>query len=195
MSTTLLDWEARYRSGQTGWQRGDANPTCLAWIEAGTLPRGRILVPGAGRSEEPLALAKAGYAVTVVDIAPSAVAFQSERLAAFGGVVLAADLFAFVPATPFDAVYEQTCLCALPPELWERYAGCLAGWVRPGGVLGAMFLQTDREGGPPFHCDLARMRALFPADDWAWPADPRPVPQFGGLSEIPAPLTRLADQA
>ena len=190
MSTTLLDWESRYRTGQTGWQRSDVNPTCRAWIADGTLPPGHILVPGAGRSEEPLALAQAGYAVTVVDIADSAVAFQSERLAPLGGIALAADLFAFTPETPFDAVYEQTCLCALPPELWDRYAACLAAWIRPGGVLGAMFIQTGRDGGPPFHCDLGRMGALFPADLWAWPADPQPVPQFGGLSEIPAALRR-----
>jgi hypothetical protein len=191
MSTTLLDWEERYRTGQTGWQRAVANPTCLAWIADGTLPRGRILVPGAGRSEEPLALAKAGYVVTVVDIAASAVEFQAGRLAGFGGVALQADLFAYAPAVPFDAAFEQTCLCALPPELWERYAACLAGWIRPGGVLGAMFIQTGREGGPPFHCDLGRMRGLFSAAAWAWPADPQPVPQFGGMAEIPAPLRRL----
>jgi len=191
MSTTLLDWEERYRTGQTGWQRGEVNPTCRAWIADGVLPRGRILVPGAGRSEEPLAFAKAGYAVTVVDIAPSAVAFQTERLAPFGGAVLEADLFTFAPAAAFDAVYEQTCLCALPPGLWERYAACLAGWVRPGGVLGAMFIQTGREGGPPFHCDLGRMRGLFPSCEWDWPEDPQPVPQFGGMAEIPAPLRRL----
>ncbi len=190
MSTTLLDWEERYRTGRTGWQRDDANPQCLAWIADGTLPKGRVLVPGAGRGAEPLALAQAGYAVTAVDVAASAVAFQAARLAPFGGAAVAADLFVWTPAALLDAVYEQTCLCALPPELWDAYAARLAGWLRPGGVLGAMFLQTGREGGPPFHCDLGRMRALFPAALWDWPADPRPVPQFGGLSEIPAALRR-----
>lgn len=191
MSTTLLDWEARYRAGQTGWQRGDVNPACLGWLADGTLPPGRILVPGAGRSEEPLALAQAGRSVVVVDIAESAVAFQAERLAPFGGSAVLGDLFAYAPGAAFDAVYEQTCLCALPPELWERYAACLAGWIRPGGVLGALFLQSERPGGPPFHCDIGRMRELFPDRDWAWPDDPRPVPQFGGMSEIPAALRRL----
>ncbi len=190
MSTTLLDWEERYRSGRTGWQREAVNPQCLAWIADGTLPKGRVLVPGAGRSAEPLALAQAGYAVTVVDVAESAVDFQTALLAPFGGVAVQADLFAWGPDAPLDAVYEQTCLCALPPELWERYAARLAGWVRPGGVLGALFLQTGREGGPPFHCALSRMRELFPAALWAWPADPQAVPQFGGLSEIPAALRR-----
>jgi hypothetical protein len=191
MSTTLLDWEERYRSGQTGWQRDGVTPACRAWIADGTLPEGRILVPGAGRSAEPLALAQAGRAVTVVDIADSAVAFQAARLAPFGGIAVAADLFDWAPpAIPFDAVYEQTCLCALPPGLWERYAARLAAWLRPGGVLAALFLQTGREGGPPFHCGLTRMRGLFPDTAWSWPDDPQPVPQFGGLSEIPAPLRR-----
>ena len=190
MSTSLLDWEARYRAGQTGWQRGEVNPACVGWIADGTLPRGRILIPGAGRSAEPAAFAAAGYAVTVVDIAPSAVAFQAEVLAPYGGVVIAADLFAYEPDGLFDAVYEQTCLCALPPDLLPAYVANLGRWLRPGGVLGALFLQVEREGGPPFHCGLPRMQALFLAKDWVWPADPRAMPQFGGLSEIPAALTR-----
>jgi len=193
MSTTTqaIDWEARYREGTTGWQRPDVNPAWSAWVGDGTLAPGRILVPGAGRSAEPLALAEAGFTVTVVDIAPSAVAFQQERLVPAGGEAVLADLFGWQPERPFDAVYDQTCLCALPPDLWDAYAARLAGWLRPGGVLAVLFMQTGREGGPPFHCDLARMRTLFPEAAWTWPAElPAPVSHPSGLSEQPVALTR-----
>lgn len=186
-----IDWEARYRQGTTGWQRADVNPAFLSWRADGTLTPGRVLVPGAGRSAEPLALAEAGFAVTVVDLAPSAVAFQQERLASAGGQAVLANLLEWQPEHPLDAVYDQTCLCSLPPDLWNEYAARLAQWLRPGGVLAALFMQTGREGGPPFHCDVARMRTLFPPPIWSWPAELTAlVSHPSGLAEQPAVLTR-----
>ncbi|MDE2199009.1 MAG: methyltransferase domain-containing protein [Rhodospirillales bacterium] len=180
-----LDWEERYQTNATGWQRAGLGPAFTPWLADGTLRPGRILLPGAGRSHEPRALAEAGFDVTVVDVAPSAVAYQAEHLAPFRGRAIAADLFAWTPPGPFDAIYEQTCLCALPPAMWEAYAARLAGWLRPGGVLAVLFVQTGREGGPPFHCAVPRMRELFPASLWIWPA---------ALQEEVAPSAELREQ-
>ena len=72
----VIDWESRYRDGATGWERHSLNPAFLAWRDAGLLAPCRILIPGGGRSLEPLALAEAGFDVTVVDAAPSAIAAQ-----------------------------------------------------------------------------------------------------------------------
>ena len=70
------------------------------------------------------------------------------------------------PAEPFDAIYDQTCLCALPPEIWPDYAARLHGWLRPGGRLFVLFMQTGSRGGPPFHCDLTEMQRLFAPTHW-----------------------------
>ena len=183
-------WDERYRAGRTAWERGGLHPAFLAWREAGALRPCRILVPGAGRSPEPQALAESGFDVTAVDAAPSAAAAQRERLGA--AHVVQADLLAWNPPTPFDAIYDQTCLCALPPSDRAAYEACLRRWLRPGGTLFALFMMTGREGGPPFDCPPAEMRALFPADRWAWPADmPPPVPHSIGYLEQPAALGRL----
>ena len=197
MSTTqAIDWESKYRAGSTGWERPEPHPAFRAWHAAGAFaPPGRVLVPGAGRSHEPLGLAEAGWDVTVVDVAPSAVAVQQARLAPEGrapmGRALLADLFTWAPEAPFDAIYDQTCLCALPPALWPDYAARLASWLRPGGRLFALFMQTGTEGGPPFDCDLAVMRTLFPPELWAWPeALPAPVPHPSLRAEQPALLRR-----
>ena len=74
-----------------------------------------------------------------------------------------ADLFAWDPDVPFDAVYDQTCLCALPPGLWPTYVRRLHRWLRPDGALFILFMQSNRPNGPPFHCDLGAMRRLFAA--------------------------------
>ena len=141
-------------------ERPALNPAFLAWRRSGELAPCRILVPGAGRSAEPLALLEAGFEVTVLDVAPSAAAIQRQRLGTRAQVVQQ-DLFAWDPDAPFDAVYDQTCLCALPPALLPAYEQRLARWLRPGGALFSLFMQTDRPSGPPFNCPIPEMRRLF----------------------------------
>ena len=134
--TQAIDWESRYRDGAAGWERHGLNPAFLAWRELGVLAPCRILIPGGGRSLEPLALAEAGFDVTVVDAAPSAVASQRahfERLKVRARTEQA-DLFAWDPDAAFDVVYDQTCLCALPPACGPTMPGaCTVGCVRRGG--------------------------------------------------------------
>jgi trans-aconitate methyltransferase len=130
----------------------------------------------------------------VVDAAPTAVATQRARLERvhLKARVEVADLFAWQPPTPFDAVYDQACLCALPPKLWPDYVARLHDWLRPGGLLFILFMQTGKDGGPPFHCGVPAMRALFDATHWDWPdALPMIVPHPTGVGEEqPAVLSR-----
>ena len=192
--TQAVDWETRYREGATGWERPGLNRAFLAWRESGALSPCRILVPGAGRSTEPLVLAEAGFDVTVVDAAPSAIAAQRELLTNLHvrARVEFADLFTWQPPTAFDAVYDQTCLCALPPSLWPDYVARLHGWLKPGGRLFVLFMQTGQPGGPPFHCDVATMRRLFAADSWEWPDHlGEPVLHESGRREQPVVLRTL----
>ena len=193
-ATQAVDWELRYQEGSTPWERPGLNPAFVAWLEEGVLaPPARVLVPGAGRGAEPLALAEAGFDVTAVDAAPSAVAVQRARLSGLHvrARVELADLFSWKPEAPFDAIYEQTCLCALPPATLPAYAARLRSWLKPGGRLFALFMQTGDPGGPPFHCDLDAMRALF-AQGWTWPDRLGPKVELpSGRHEIPAVLTAL----
>ncbi len=190
-SAQAVDWQARYAAGTTPWERAEPNPAFLSWRASAVLTPGRILVPGAGRSHEPLLLAEAGFTVTVVDAAPDAVAAQQAALAGFEACVEQADLLGWDAPLPFDAIYDQTCLCALPPAVWPAYVARLALWLRPGGVLAVLFMQTGQGGGPPFHCDLAQMRHLFAADGWAWPDSLQAtIGHPNGLFEQPVALRR-----
>jgi len=188
------EWEARYRRGETGWDRGGVSPAVDHWRTTGALrPGDRLLVPGCGRGHEVVALARAGFQVTAVDVASSAVAAVRTALDAAGAAaeVVEADLLTWEPVTPFDVVYEQTCLCALPPARWPDYQARLAAWLRPGGRLLALFIQTGRDGGPPFHCEVAAMRTLFDESTWSWPAtEPLRLDHPNGLQELGYRLTR-----
>ena len=147
-------WQARFDSGTTPWDRGASNPRLGRWIESGGLEPCRILVPGCGSGYEVAALAAAGFEVTGVDYAPSAVRRARARISALAlpqgasAQVIQADALRWSAEAPFDAVYEQTFLCALYPDSWVPYAAQLNRWLRPGGRLFALFMQAPRPGPP-----------------------------------------------
>jgi methyl halide transferase len=187
------EWEARYQQGNTGWDRGDTSPALAAWLDAGAIAPCRTLIPGCGRGHEVLALARRGFAVTALDFAPSAVGHLQESLSHEGlnANVLQADVLQWQPDGPFDAVYEQTCLCALPEDTWQDYAQQLHSWLRPGGRLYALFMQTGQPGGPPRHCDLLQMHRIFDEERWQWPEnEPLFVPHRHGRFELGYILNR-----
>jgi len=193
METRQGEWEQRYRAGKTGWDRGTVSPALAHWLNSDTPPRGRVLVPGCGHGHEVVELIRAGCQVTAVDIAAQPVMRLKGELAELGlhADVVQADLLRWRPAEPFDAVYEQTCLCALDPAHWAGYEQRLADWLLPGGSLLALFMQTGDDGGPPFDCPMPDMRSLFAAERWQWPDGPAlEVPHPHGLLERGYVLTR-----
>ncbi|WP_158746125.1 methyltransferase domain-containing protein [Acidisphaera sp. L21] len=191
--TFALDWEARFKAERTPWERPSLHPAFTTWRASGALAPCRIMLPGAGRSAEPRALAQDGFDVTIVDAAATAVAVQQARFQSFSlpGRIEAADLLEWTADAPFDAVYDQTCLCALPPPVWPSYVAQLHRWLRPGGRLFLLLMQTGKPDGPPFDCPPDEMRTLFGAA-WQWPDTLiAAVPHWDGKEEIPVVLTRL----
>lgn len=194
-ATAMDHWEAKYQSNSIPWDRGAASPALHRWLEADALAHERILLPGCGRGHEAVELARHGFQVTALDIAPTALKLLESELAAAGltAETVCADALAWQAEKPFDAVYEQTCLCALPPEHWMDYERQLFNWLKPGGHLYALFMQTGRSGGPPYHCAWTDMRTLFPATRWTWPERaPERVEHPNGLFELATLLVRRA---
>ena len=196
---TIDFWQRHFDAGTTPWDRGAASPQLVAWLPhfaAGET----VVVPGCGSGWDVAALARAGARVTGLDYAPAAVAQTRARLAAdqLGAAVVEADVLAWSPAAPVDAVFEQTCLCALHPDHWTRYADQLHRWLRSGGRLFAMLMQRPRPGaaeglveGPPYHCDIHAVRALLPSSRWDWPKPPYPAtPHAIGAFELGVVIVR-----
>lgn len=197
---TVEFWQDRFETGSTPWDRGAPSPQLTAWLGSEIRAGQDVLVPGCGSGWEVAELARFGAAVTGIDYAPAAVERTRALLREWelSGEVVEADVLRWTPSEPVDVVYEQTCLCALHPDDWTRYAECVHGWLRPGGSLLAMFMQKPRPGaaegfieGPPYHCDIHAMRALFPSTRWEWrrppyPATPHPI----GAIELGVVVTR-----
>lgn len=163
-------WEQRYQDGKTGWDRGETSANLRYWVELGLLKPCRVLIPGCGNGHEVLTLAEQGFDVVAIDIASTPLASLSESLKnnSLSADLILADFFLWEPDKPFDAIYEQTSLCALNPEQWEAYEKCLYDWLGNGGKLFAQFMQSDQQGGPPFHCEISDMLTLFNAKRWRW---------------------------
>jgi hypothetical protein len=76
-------------------------------------------------------------------------------------------------------------------EFWDkRFQSGETPWDR--GDTHPHFVQLQRPGaadgaieGPPYHCDINAMRALFPDPRWEWPKPPYPrTTHPRGLSEL-----------
>lgn len=169
-STEENFWENCYEKKLTGWDRGKASEALFYWLNSDLVKPCRILVPGCGNGYEVVQLAEKGFDVTAIDIASTPIANLQSLLDDKGlkAQLIEADFFDWLPESPFDVIYEQTSLCALPPNLWGQYEEQLHQWLKPDGLLLAQFMQTGEEGGPPFHCEIGDMRNLFSNEKWKW---------------------------
>ncbi len=188
-------WEDLYQTEKTGWDRGGTSRNLLNWLDSKALQPCRILVPGCGNGYEVLTLAEQGFDVVAIDIAPSAVsnlhkALDNNQLKA---EVIHSDFFSLdFTNHPFDAIYEQTCLCALQPKQWSEFEQWLHQSLKPEGKLYSQFMQTHQDGGPPFHCDMNEMRALFSNERWQWVSEDEPLKkhELSQKLEIPCLLQK-----
>jgi SAM-dependent methyltransferase len=174
-------WDLCYAEGNTGWDRGDVHPALLKWIDNETLEPCRIILPGCGRGYEAKHLAEIEFDVTAVDYSKSPLEHLERITASLAKrpKLVHQDIFEFVPDEPFDAVYEQTCLCAIEPDRRRDYEQTVYRWLKPNGRLFILMMQCDQLersagslGGPPFHCAIEEMRSLFSVDRWQWIQEP-----------------------
>jgi cyclopropane fatty-acyl-phospholipid synthase-like methyltransferase len=158
------DWEDRYQTGDMPWEKGEASPGLVDFLASRTnLPRGTVLVPGCGTGHDVWEWAKAGFAATGCDLAPSAIRLASEKTRAAGlaAEFLLGDFLNDTPARPFDWVFEHTLFCAIDPGRREDYAAAARRWLKPGGDYLAVNYLIPDEDGPPFGTTRAELWARF----------------------------------
>jgi len=186
-------WERRYEAGETGWDRGETSPALLRWLDQNVLVPCRILVPGCGRGHEVIELASRGFDVTAIDFARTPVRELTHRLTQAGLIadVLRENVLCFATSDRFDAVYEQTSLCAIDPKHWMAYESRIFSNLKHGGQLFAVLMQSSKQQGPPFHCDPKRIKKVFHPSRWAWPRESFTIDHPVGMHEVAVVLTKL----
>ena len=182
------NWEAHYQTGDMPWEKGEPSPGLVDFLAAHPeLQRGAVLVPGCGTGHDARAFTKAGFAVTGLDIAPSAVRLCNERTAAAGlkADFRLGDFLNDVPHAQFDWVFEHTCFCAIDPAQREDYVRAVRRWLQPGGdYLAVNYLIPDTDG-PPFGTTREELVQRFSPhfellEEWV----PRSYPNRTGLERM-----------
>jgi SAM-dependent methyltransferase len=151
MSTT--DWETRYQTGDMPWEKGEPSPGLVDFLAAHPeLPRGTAAVPGCGTGHDVRVWAKAGFAASGFDLAPSAIRLCCERTAQAGlnAEFAQCDFLADTPSNPFDWLFEHTLFCAIDPSRREDYVKAVLRWLKPGGQFLAIHYMIRDVQGPPF---------------------------------------------
>ncbi|MGF1679369.1 MAG: methyltransferase domain-containing protein [Candidatus Methylacidiphilales bacterium] len=158
------DWEARYQSGDTPWDKGQASPPLLQFLSHHRVA-GEVIVPGCGLGHEVRALAEQGARVTGLDIAPSAIAQARQFHTVREEVYVCGDWLELPKELErrFDWVVEHTCFCALDPARRIDYVRACQNALRPGGALLAVFYMNPEVQGeePPFGTTEQELDALF----------------------------------
>ncbi len=177
-----VDWDGRYRLGDTPWEKGQAHPALVDWLQRHEM-RGRILVPGCGTGHDVRAIATGGAEVIGLDVAPSAVQAAQGRSRVGGETYVCGDLFAPPEGWQgtFDWVVEHTCFCAISPSRRLDYAESVARLLKPGGhLLGIFFLNPNHdEDGPPYGCTRDELDGLF-AQGFELEAEQSTLPTYEG---------------
>ena len=169
-----MDWEQRYRTGDTPWEKSAPAPPLLEWIARRGPLHGNILVPGCGSGHDVRAIAAASQTARVVglDIAPSALV-QARRFSLAGQETYQlANIFDLpnVFLDRFEWVFEHTCFCAIDRRQRPEYVRAVLSALLPNGLLLAIFYlnpwdpgEAPEEGGPPFGVTREELDKLFAA--------------------------------
>jgi SAM-dependent methyltransferase len=167
-----MDWEQRYRTGDTPWEKGAPAPPLMEWILSRGPMRGNVLVPGCGSGHDVRAIAKACPTARVVGLDVAASALDRARQFAPSGqeTYLLANLFNLPTtlANRFEWVFEHTCFCAIQPPQRPDYVRGVIRALRPEGALLAIFFlnpwdpgEAPEGGGPPFPVTRLELDNLF----------------------------------
>lgn len=152
---THRDWNEHYASGNLPWDTGEPDELLVAFVEAARVRPGPALDVGAGTGTNALWLARQGFDVLGVDLAPLAVEQARAKLPAGAPRCRfeAHDFLADPPAGTFAFVFDRGCFhCFDDAGDRARFAARVAERLAPGGVWLSLIGSTEgpaREFGPP----------------------------------------------
>ena len=148
-------WDARYRAdSRPPWDKGFPARHLKAAVEDGTVKPGRALVLGCGTGTNAVYLAKKGFDVTAVDIAPTALNLAEEKASKAKVTVrwVLADVLA-TPSNlkPFDFIFDRGCYHGVRRGNAQGYVETLEQLSRPGTqvMILAGNANEARHYGPP----------------------------------------------
>jgi SAM-dependent methyltransferase len=186
--TSANEWEERYVSGDTHWEKGEPSPGLLDFLAMHSqLSPGSVLVPGCGTGHDVRAWARAGFDALGYDIAPSAIRLAEEKTRNTGlqAKFALGDFLTDSPPRQFDWLFEHTLFCAVQTDRRDDYVRAVLRWLKPGGQFLAVHYLIPDEDGPPFGTTREEVLQRFSPhfkllEDWV----PRSYPNRVGLERM-----------
>jgi SAM-dependent methyltransferase len=181
-------WEHRYQTHDMDWEKGAPSPGLVDFLAAHPeLPRGTVCVPGCGTGHDVREFARAGFAASGFDLAPSAIALAVEKTKAAGltATFQLADFLRDEPPQKFDWLFEHTLFCAIQPDERDDYVRAVRRWLKPGGNFLAVNYSDCGPDGPPWPTSTVEQLERFsPHFDLLADWTPRSYPNREGRERM-----------
>jgi cyclopropane fatty-acyl-phospholipid synthase-like methyltransferase len=181
-------WESRYQAHDMPWEKGAPSPGLVDFLAAhADLAQGTVCVPGCGTGHDVREFARAGFAASGFDLAPSAISLarQATQAAGLQADFQLADFLHDPPPQKFDWLFEHTLFCAIQPLMRADYVHAVLRWLKPGGTYLAVNYFDCGPDGPPWPTTRAEQIERFSPhlellDDWT----PRSFPNREGKERM-----------
>ena len=147
----LVDrWDRAYRDGRhPPWNSGMAAPDLREAVEKGDIKPCRVAVLGCGSGANSIYLAKNGFDVTAIDVAPTALSTAQADAEKAGVKVrwLLADVLALPELEPFDLIFDRGCYHNVRYVDAKGFVASLDRLSRPGTKFFVLSCDRDRAPG------------------------------------------------
>lgn len=167
----LERWDSAYRDGRTApWDTKMVAPALQQAVESGAIKPCRTVTLGCGTGANAIYLARRGFDVTAIDVAPTALGLADDKARQAGVRVrwLLADVLALPDLRPFDLVFDRGCYHNVRYVDAEGFVESLRRLTRPGSQC--LILSCNRDAPPGVREETMRddFSALF---DFVWLRD------------------------
>jgi SAM-dependent methyltransferase len=167
----LERWDSAYRDGRTApWDTKMVAPALQQAVESGAIKPCRTVTLGCGTGANAIYLARQGFDVTAIDVAPTALGLADDKARQAGVRVrwLLADVLALPDLRPFDLVFDRGCYHNVRYVDAEGFVESLRRLTRPGSQC--LILSCNRDAPPGVREETMRddFSALF---DFVWLRD------------------------
>ncbi len=162
----MTDYDERYRTGNTPWEIGRPQPALTALLEHGV--RGpKVLDLGCGTGDLACTLARRGYHVTGIDIAPLAIEKARAKAAGMTATFHVQDATELhLTNAPFDTIFDSGLLHNLHRDGGDvdKYLAQLPALTEPGTMMYVLAISADAGEGWTITRDY--LLQCFPEPVW-----------------------------
>ena len=165
MADTDNKWDQLYQGGFKPWDTGRPDSHLISVVRQKGIRKGRALEVGCGTGTNAIWLAQEGFAVTAIDVSPTALAQARAKADAETCDFVLGDFMELpAPVSPFDFAFDLGCFHVFAePEQRSTFAKQVSNFLAPDGLWLCVAGNSDGgQLGPPARSALDIVFAVEP---------------------------------